>query len=752
MSKRRNIICWGKLIMKFKRMLTPLSVSLTVLFSASPVLAQTNDGESKLEMEEIIVTANRREMSLQDVPMAVTVISPDDYKSKGLSGIREILDYTPGVNFNDGGAPGTGTISARGIPQSEATPVFGIYLDDTPLQSNTAFTTSAAVFLDAALFDIERIEIIKGPQGTLFGASSVGGLMRYITRDPSTDELRGHVSAEVNTTENGEQGQKYTGRVSVPIIEDVLGITISANQEHIGGYVDYVDGAGGLIEEDVDGGTVDGYAVDVLFQPNEEFRFRLKYLTQSSEIRSSSNVNLAGIDNVDLLFGEEPATVNEPGLSSIDFDVASATLSYDFGGATLTSTTSYTKFATSSQTDLTAAYAGIVDFYSGSAPGTTTSVDFIATSGAKKIVQEVRLSSAKTEKFDWSIGGLYQKEETNNTQEAPTVPEFDLFTAAFPSEYEEYAAFAESTYYFNEKFDVTAGIRISKNQNILDFTSHGLLIGTTNLEGQTLEDTVETYLLAARYRVNEDLSLYTRVASGYRPAQGNLAIIDPATGEDLAPKVLFADEAWSSEVGVKGSFLDGMGSFDFALWHIDWQDFQASLVFNGVSTGGNVEDGLTAYGFESSVTLRPADGLTLSGNLTYTKSTLDSDEPTIGAVKGEDYPNLPNWKASAQWDYIFDVSGDWTGNLGGGVRYRGDQHSSFSQAGGVVDVEIDSYVLADMNVGITNGTYNVNLYVTNLFDSDDLVGRGDNIIGAAVDSTGNLVRPRVIGANVRYNF
>lgn len=724
-----------------------------IVLSGSVVAQDQSVAEEELHLEEIIVTAGRREQSLQDVPASVVSISPEDFTLKGLQQIRDVLSYLPGIQYNDVGSPGRGTISARGVPQSSATPVFGIYVDDTPLTSNTNFSNGANTFLDGLLLDIERIEIIKGPQGTLFGATSVGGLLRYISRDPALEEFRASFSADTSVVKGGEWGHTFSGRVSAPIIKNKLGITVAAYYQEQPGYVDFVDGAtGALQEEDVNGGESEGYSADLLFTPTEELEIRLKYLRQENSAQSQSNVNLASENSTDGLFGDYDS-IAALGPINLDFEIYSGTLNYDFGGFTFTSTTSHTEYENATITDLTAAFAGLTDLLSGSPPGTTTAVDFIASSGAKKIVQEFRLTSADSDTFEWIVGGYYTNEDTSNIQDVQTTPAFNLLFADFPSEYTEYAAFGNFTYYFSDKFDISGGIRISDTDLVLNTLITGVLAGATDITSAPIKDTVDTYLMAARYRVHDDLSLYARVASGYRPAQPNIPVIDPFTGDDVAPALVESDKAWSYEIGAKGKSADGMIDFDVAVWRITWANYQAAVVLNGVSTGGNAEDGLTAYGFESVINIRPADNLTITGNLGYTSSTVNSDEPGIGAVEGEFLPNLPDWQGSIQWNYAFDVSGEWTGHFGGGVRYTAGSASALSGATSVLNVPIESRTFADLNLTVSNGAVHVGLYATNLFDSRALLTRTDNFLGGAVtNSTGIFERPRTIGANVKVDF
>ena len=740
-------------MLKFFKNRCLASTFMSAVALSGGATAQDQSSEEEVDFEEIIVTAGRRQQSLQDVPASVVAVSPEDFTLKGLQQIRDVLSYLPGIQYTEFGSPGRGTISARGVPQSSATPVFGIYVDDTPLTSNTNFSNGANTLLDGLLLDVERVEIIKGPQGTLFGATSVGGLLRYISRDPALEEFRASVSADTSTVDDGEWGYTFSGRVSVPLIKNKLGITVAAYYQEQPGFVDFVDGeTGALQEEDVNGGEAEGYSADMLFTPTEELEVRLKYLRQENSAQSLSNVSLASENSTDGLFGDY-GSIEALGPISLDYEIYSGTINYDFGGFTFTSTTSHTEYENSSVIDLTAAFAGLTDLLSGSPPGTTTLVPFVASSGAKKIVQEVRLTSADSDTFEWIIGGYYTNEETSNIQDVQAVPAFNLLFADFPSDYTEYAVFGNFTYYFSEKFDISGGVRISDTDLVLNTLITGVLAGATDITSEPITDTVDTYLMAARYRVHDDLSLYARVASGYRPAQPNIPIIDPFTGDDIAPPVVESDSAWSYEIGAKGKSADGMIDFDIALWRIAWANYQASVVLNGVSTGGNAEDGLTAYGFESVINIHPTDDLTITGNLGYTSSTVNSDEPGIGAVEGEFLPNLPDWQGSVQWSYTFNISGEWTGAFGGGVRYTAGFASALSGATSVLNVPIERRTFADLNLTVSNGFVHVGLYATNLFDNRALLSRTDNFIGGAVtNSTGIFERPRTLGANVKVDF
>lgn len=720
----------------------------------APVVAQSS-AESDVDtvFEEIVVTASRREQSLKDVPASVAAISPDDFKFKGMQQIRDILDYTPGVKFNDQGGIGQGSITARGVPQSSSTPVFGVYLDDVPLSTNTNFAGGGSVFFDGLLIDVERVEVIKGPQGTLYGATSVGGMMRYISRAPQLDGYRASVGADISHTYSGELGQSYNARLSGAIVEDKLGITVSGFYREAGGYVDHVSRTdGSLIQEDIDGGDVKGFAADLLFRPSDALEIKLKYLRQDASASVNSGVNLAGVGTDAAIWGGY-STITPPGSLYLDYEILSGSLQYDFGSMVLNATSSYVKYDFGNVVDRTVSFAGLTDFLSGRPPGTTTGVHNIQEAGSEKFVQEVRLTSAGDSSLEWIAGLYFADENSFNNQSLQALPALNLLTIEYPSDYKEYAAFGDVTYYFNDKFDVTAGIRISKNEIVLAYNTSGPALGDADIVTDPVKDTIGTYLLAARYRPFENLSLYTRVASGYRPAQSNIPVLNPETGENVAPAMVEADSAWSYEIGAKGNTDDRRFSYNLAFWMIAWANFQANTVFNGVNTGGNAQDGLSAHGFEIETVMRFIDDLSVSANLSHTISELNSDEPGFGGLEGEQHPNLPKWSGSVQWDYRFDVSENWTASLGGGVRYSSSFVSSFGASTTRVPVVVDSQILTDLNVNVSNESVSFGLYVTNLFNERVLAKRDDNIlVGTGVVSTGVFKKPRTVGANIRFNF
>lgn len=716
--------------------------------------AQSAAGENRVVLEEVLVTASRREQNLQDVPAAVVALAPEEFKFQGLQQMSDVFAYTPGVTFDDDGAIGRGTISARGVPQSMAVPVFGVYLDDTPLSTNTNFA-GGGIFLDGLLLDLERIEVIKGPQGTLYGATSVGGMMRYISRDPALEEVRGDLSLEYNDTENGEAGNTVSGTLSMPLIEDTLGVTVSGFRQDRGGYVDYVDaGTGVVLEEDVDQADNEGGSLDLLYRATDNLDLRLKYVTQEVSYDITSSVQLAGVDTDDALWGDY-TTISVPGSEQLDYEVISGTLDYDLPWATLTYNSSYVELNYEVEIDLTGDLAGVVDQIAGNPPGTTTSVEATVAQGSEKTVQELRLTSSDNEQLEW-IGGLYYaEEETYNSQAAVATPAapFELLTAALPSDYEELAAFGDVTYFFSDDFDVTAGVRASRSSITLNSMTSGVLAGDVRIDGEEIEDTVYTYLLAASYRPTDLTSYYARVASGYRPAMSNLPLLDPATGENLAEPKLDSDEVWSYEVGAKGRSASGLFQYDVALWMLEWDNFQTNILVNGVNTGANARDGISAYGAEGELAISPTDDLTFRANLAYADSTLNSDEPGFGGVADEQVPNLPEWTASLRWNYGFALPGEWQGTFSGGVRYIGKSYSAYGASVSNVRVEVDNRTLTDVNLSANYRNYTLGLYATNLFDERALNDRTDQIVGpGVVNSTGTFERPRTLGVNLRYDF
>src|SRR5258708_16158651 len=199
------------------------SVGLAVLLAGSAVAAPAEESP----LQEIIVTAARREQPLQDVPASVAVVDPDQFAQGGLNSLADVLAYVPGVIFIDNGAPGQGSITMRGVANVFSTASVGIYIDDIPYGSETSFAESANFALDALFADIDRVEVIKGPQGTLYGASSMGGALRYITREPSLTEVSGRISTDFSDTYHGGFNQLYKGSVSGPLIHDMLAISLS---------------------------------------------------------------------------------------------------------------------------------------------------------------------------------------------------------------------------------------------------------------------------------------------------------------------------------------------------------------------------------------------------------------------------------------------------------------------------------------------------------------------------------------------
>ncbi|MBB6521338.1 TonB-dependent receptor [Pseudoteredinibacter isoporae] len=706
------------------------------------------------QLEEIIVTASRRTENLQDVAASVASVDPQSFQQNGLNELQDIIEYTPGINWEDGGGRGVGTITMRGIPQSGAIRTVGIYVDDTPLVSASGFSGAAGGTIDASLIDLSRIEVVKGPQGTLYGASSVGGMIRYINRAPSLDEVRGEFSIDLSHNKGpGSHNVIASGRISGPLVENSLGATLSLFQAEDSGFTQVVNPSNGEpLRKRADQARSKGLSVNLLWEANDNASVNFKYLRQTGQSDLLSNVTLLpGTDTP--AFGDY-STINQPLPLESKTEVSSLSIDYDFSWGSVTSSSSLSDRSVFVNLDRSAQLAPVNDLIYGLPAGSTESVITISAQDMQRFVQEIRLSSIESQTVEWILGLFYMNEDAGNRQQAQPKPFLGagLFDVSFPSAYEEYALFGNVTWYANEQLDVTLGMRYSDHETEMENISVGPLTGP----GQPLSrfsDQTSTYLATLRYRPNENHSLYARASSGYRPISSNLALLNPATGENLAQPFVEADKIWSYELGMKGILPDLDSRYEFALWYSDWDNFQTRFVFNGVSVGANAQGSLISQGAEFSLSSLIGDKLQLQLGLSYSDSELDEQETTLGAIRGERYPGQALWSGSIQFNYALPEINEWQTALNVGLRYIGENDSTFSRSQVQQAMTVDAYSLVDSSLNFEQGKQQISFYLNNLLDEQSIVNRSDSLSNnGQLFSSAIFTPPRTVGVRYRYQF
>jgi len=725
--------------------------------------ADEQDKAKVIETDEIIVTASRREQKLQDVPMSITSVDPEEFVTAGLTSLENIIDYTPGVNFNSGGNAGQGNITIRGVSQEGAIPVTAIYIDDVPLTTSTPFAGGSSIFLDGLLGDLERVEIINGPQGTLYGASAMGGIIRYITRDPALEEVRGRASVDLSTTKEGGVTQLYRGMISAPIVEDKFGITVAGFYNDQAGYIDRLDPVTLEVADDnYNVAEIFGVSVTGLLKLSDDASLRLSGLYQKTEGSGGTSVRLSADDRDNIVLesvdGRYAVAQDEQGSSDIEYKKADITFKYAFDWAEFVSVTGYAAHSNPRVGDVVVSQGPVIDFITGSPPGTTQAVPFVAETESEKFIQEFRLSSMNNEMLEWQVGLFYSNDDTNNIQSVTALPQNLLLSdSRFPAEYEEKAAFANFTYYVTPNFDITAGLRYSDSSLDTTFAFEGLFL-VNSADTVQISEEVVTYLFNARWRVQDNLSLYARVASGYRPAWVNIPVVDPITGQKSTP-IVNSDDLWSYEIGAKGNFLDGRVSYDIAFWTMQWNDFQANLTVNGFGVGGNAGVGQSSHGFEGTLNAVITDQFTMTTTIAHTKSTIDDDSLELFAAKGERTRNLPDWTGSIRATYTYTI-GDIFASTGFGLRYTGKSNSTYVGdvdrgigAGLNILFPAEAVVLADLNASFSKDNITLGLYATNLFNNYEFTSGGIGVDPFGnLNANGNITKPRTIGASLAISF
>ncbi len=706
-------------------------------------------------LEEIVVTSTKRAERLQDVPIAVTALSSETLVTTGVQDFRDYASLVPGLGQRDLGIPGSGTIILRGMNTSaqQSSNTTAYYLDEAPFSANGFLSVSGLLTPSPDLGDVERIEVLKGPQGTLYGANSLGGLIRVISKAPDTKAFSGGIRTELSSVSGGDVGWSGRGVVNVPIASDVAALRVSGGYRRAPGFMDNLrTGTEDANEFDVYGGRV---ALRVT--PSEQLTLDLVAFAQKIEsVGGSAQDSVAR--TLRPAVREYAYSTYADLESEIDYRLYSGAVDYDFGAVSWLTTVSYGKIESVLRSDATRSFVPLV---AALVPPGTVSLQQIGPNNEKRSV-ESRLTSERLGRFEFVAGLFYTKEESEypvvatllNPTTGALVPGLGtLVRTGTLSRYEETSGFANVTYYFTDAFDFTAGLRhaSTKDRSTTGAPVNGLpatvFLAPRARADFRSSDSPNTYLATLRWRPSERLSTYLRAASGFRPGgpQTNPA---PPPGAQTEVK---PDKVWSYEAGVKGAFLDGRLALDTSVYRIDWTDIQLPSLFNNIVLQGNAGKA-KIDGFEATASLRPTDTLTMNASVGYTATEITQisagTSASIGARRGDKLPLTADWTFSLLADQEFALSSALGATVGATIRAQTSMASSYPNAVGDPNVKLPGYGTVDLRAGLTWDRYVLQLRAENLLDK--LAFTGASTAGTVTGAT--VIRPRTFTLSLAATF
>ncbi len=731
-----------------KKALTGTALAMVMTL---PTAAWAQDAEPGVG-EEIVVTAQKRTQTLIDVAQSVSVVSGATLEQQGATNFSDYLKNVPSLQLVQG-TPGQGRLVLRGVNTGGVASTVAVYVDETPFGSSTGLANGAELAGDFDTFDIARIEVLRGPQGTLYGASSLGGLLKFVTNEPSTTAFGGKVLGGVEFTDGGDMSYRGAAMINVPLGE-TLAFRASGSYRKQGGFIDSTGIAGSNIRSNTNDFESYGGRASLLWKPDANLSVRLSALIQNLYVDGSSFVE-ADPATLKPLYGGLTQSEYLPQFSNVKYRLYNGTIDYDLGPATLTSATSYGQQLQSFRADFTANLSAALG---------GPYVYFDQLTENRKWTQELRLASNGGDFIEWLVGGYYTREKARINQNLKTaltpidLP-FDYAVYDLASRYEEIAGFANATLHLAPWFDVDFGGRYSHNSQRADQVTDGVLLGASTIANIRSSDNVFTWSVAPKVKFGKQASLYARVAKGYRPGGPNVI---PAGAPPGTPTTFEPDTVTSYEIGFKGDTADRRASIEAALYHIDWNKVQLAAVVNGFGVNANGE-GAEVDGAEITATLRPTAGLVMSLNFALNDAKLsgDTDPLVVGAVKGDPLPFTPKYAVSVNADYQWELGGDVTASLGGSIRSLSRQSGNYDPvylAAYGHFPKVRAYEVIDLRAGLAFGNYAINAYANNLGNSGGITatqallgvaGLPRNVDGAI--GTG-VVRPRTIGINLTAGF
>jgi len=767
---------------------------LAILLVAAPAGAQTagpsSDASSQPELQEIIVTAEKRSSTVQDTPISITALSGDQLQQQGITGVTGIVQSVPGLSMRTAG-PGQTELEMRGLSSSGgASPTVGFYLDDYPLTSPAASLVGKVV-IDPDLYDLNRVEVLRGPQGTLYGSGSMGGTLKLVTNSPVLSRFEGSVDAFGSSTVGGGFNRGGNLMLNIPLINDVFAMRIVATDKYRDGWITrFVEpdfpapvnpgpacgpGWPGCMRGDVLAVTPSQATPRINWERLQGGRVQLAAQPLSGLTIDATaiyqKITLGDYDEYDLPPGipsnrYQPNNAGEP--ISDEFKMYGVTVNYDLGFAQLTSASAYYTRTESQTQDTSEALFSLIPLYGFPVTQFYPS-PFNETDTTRQYSEELRLASTGSGPVRW-IGGMFFSsfksifaENNNLVPFVATIPgglannpDGILYQAHNPYHIKQYGIFGEANYVFANDWTLTLGARWYKFDSRADEETTGLLATSGNatplLSSFQTSNTGVNPKVTLSYEHNHDLTLYSTIARGFRPGGINQQIPDPPC--TLTTETYGPDSIWNYEVGEKAKLLQNRLIINADIYYIRWSQVQQTV--NQPCGYPLTENAGTAasYGPELEITALLTPELTFTFSGTYTHATLTSVNATLQQADPAFQPglpllNVPKYTQTASLTYTRQLTDNW----------KATARVNNSYVGRATDIDftygtLPAYNLVGLRIGLLGERLSGFFFIDNLTDKRAQLGINTTGFAYTIPSLIRVAtnQPRTIGVDLKYAF
>ncbi len=755
--------------MRTKEFLALLTCFACLQFSvAGPALAQ-EEGPGLL-LEEVIVTATRRETTLQETPAAISAFLEEALEDMGAIGFEDYARFVPGLSFTDLG-PSRKKYTIRGVQTEigagDSASTVAQYLDEVPL---TAFGVNQP---DPNLYDVQRVEVLRGPQGTLFGSSAMGGAVRTIMNKPDLVEAGWHGEGRVSTTDGGGTGYLINLMANTPLVDDRFAMRFVISSEQQDGFIDNTRTG----QSDVNEGDRLTGRIMALYQPNDVFELSAFYLAQRS--------SLDGAWRTDPTAGEyvQRTALLEP--YQDDMDIVNLTANLEMAGGTLTAIASHFD-RDDSQDQIDQEYGYAFGFIGPLGAGAFADGDRDSSGEA----YELRYTSNWDGKFNLVAGAFYNRTNETSVQnlydvngltqamfpEAPAGPNDPVFEEVIDREFTDKSIYANLSIALGERWTAMVGARWFDEEYVFTDT---VTVPPTYLGfpadpppailSSSSSDVSPKFNLA--WQVSDDVMLYLDASEGFRRGGTNIA----NTFRAFVPEAYGPDSLWSYELGMNSQWADGRVILNASAYHTDWSDAQLKTLLSGDNGFGgtafafgvvNVGD-VTIDGLEIELSALASENLEVGGSLGLINAELADNAPgsdPFRGLKGDAMPGVPDVEASIYAQYTRPLSNGWELFLRGDANYVDSRSTELRQYGVDPDGNInpanpnpnyfvmDDYTIANLRIGARTDRWQAYLFANNLFneDADMLFYLPFGQTEAGVQKI--PLRPLTIGVTLRLNY